>query len=395
MWNQSAEWLHVLSLVIGRIHEVNGIDALDGVLDSICSLCRCPAAALFLLDSDNRGMVLKARSGFSDPRAKLEAIAPHIQSAVRSLETPLWCIAEECGNDVPDELFRGLRSIGISSFCLIPVRAAGLSVGGILLCSDAPRTCGESERDLLQIFGMEMGHVYMRDLLQRRLLEAVNRAENAREEADLYLDIMTHDLNNMNNSILGYIHLLLEGTSGEPRRYVERVAGILEQAIQTIENVSTIRRIREAKSGLRPLELDPVIKGVLKSFPDIEIEFRETGLSVMADDLLPQIFINLIGNSRKFGGEDVRIAIHAKRVEEGILITVEDTGPGINEEASLRLFQRYGKGDHVRGGKGLGLYIVRMLTERYGGSIHAERRIEGGTAVKILLKEAAPSDRSV
>jgi len=70
---------------------------------------------------------------------------------------------------------------------------------------------------------------------------------------------------------------------------------------------------------------------------------------------------------------------------------VEDHGPGIAPAMKTRIFDRYVQ-DESRRGQGLGLYIVRMLADRYGGVIWADDRVPGrqeeGAAFRVLLKKA-------
>ena len=128
------------------------------------------------------------------------------------------------------------------------------------------------------------------------------------------------------------------------------------------------------------------------NFPGAQVRYEGRPVEVCADNLLPMIFANLIGNAVKFGGPEVEIAV---RVEEGrgeVLVSVEDMGPGIPDEVKGTLFQRFERGTGRGKGQGLGLYIVRMLVERYGGRVWIEDRVAGhpekGAAFRVVLKEA-------
>ncbi|MDH7594271.1 MAG: GAF domain-containing sensor histidine kinase [Methanomicrobiales archaeon] len=390
-------WLHSLKQLVGQIHEAEELERLSEVLDATRSLLGYSIAAVFRIEPRTRTAVLKMHSGFTEAereafREALDRIPIDLRKMTEVLfEGNALYVSGKAGGSAAPELSRALRESGIADFCLIPIRSGRLALGALLLGCREDRRFSAEEREMLAILGLEMGNAFMRELLQRKMLDAMNRAEEAREEADLYLDIMTHDLNNLNNVILGYAGMVSEVASGETLEYATRIETVLRQAIEMIRNVATIRRIREKEIRLRPVELDPVIKGVMQAFPTLRLDFRKTGICILADELLPQIFINLIGNSQKFGGDGVEVAIHAERVEDGVIVTVEDTGPGIEEEVRTTLFQRYGRGRSPKGGKGLGLYIVRMLAERYGGSVTAEERVKGepgrGTAVKILFRE--------
>jgi len=103
------------------------------------------------------------------------------------------------------------------------------------------------------------------------------------------------------------------------------------------------------------------------------------------------IFANLIGNAAKFSWPDVAIAIRTDETNGGLLVSVEDTGPGVPDEDKEAIFHRYEQ--KKRGvGEGLGLYLVQILVERYGGKVWVGDRVPGhakeGAAFRFTLKKA-------
>ena len=207
-----------------------------------------------------------------------------------------------------------------------------------------------------------------------RAEEALRAAHN---EANLYLDIMAHDINNANAVALGYADLLVEVLEGKEREMVRKLRSGVGRSIEIIQNVSTIRRLHSHETATRPIDLDAVIRAEIAHHPDAGIVYEGKSVRVRADDLLPEVFTNLIGNSIKFGDPDVGVRV---RVEEGngtVEVSVEDTGPGVPDAVKPTLFTRFVRGTTARSGKGLGLYITRMLITRYGGSIRVEDRVPG------------------
>ncbi|MDD5419585.1 MAG: ATP-binding protein, partial [Methanomicrobiaceae archaeon] len=101
---------------------------------------------------------------------------------------------------------------------------------------------------------------------------------------------------------------------------------------------------------------------------------------------------NLIGNAAKHGGPDVKIAIRVEERDGFVRVSVEDTGPGLPDDEKHAIFHRYEQ--KKRGvGEGLGLYLVQILVERYGGEIWVEDRVPGcpseGAAFLFTLRTAA------
>jgi len=241
---------------------------------------------------------------------------------------------------------------------------------------------------------------------RRRAEEAIARSaaelarvhrdlESAHREANLYLDILTHDIGNTENVSNLYAELLAGSVEGEAARYAANLKRSIEKSIEILRTVSKIRRIHAGPPGLRPIDLDAVVRAEIAHFPGIPIRYEGAPRTVLADDLLCEVFTNLIGNAVKHGGPGVAVIIRLEAEEEGLLrVTVADTGRGVPEERKEEIFHCYER--KQRGvGEGLGLYLVRILIDRYGGRIRVEDRIPGypgeGAAFSFLLREAERS----
>jgi len=234
-----------------------------------------------------------------------------------------------------------------------------------------------------------MAVVTFTDITRRKKAEEALLAAN--EEANLYLDIMVHDINNANAIALGYSDFLAEDLEGTNRKMMQKIRSAVTQSIEIIQNVSTIRRLRPPTPPLKPVDLEAAIRAEIRQHPETDIRYDGRPVTVLADDLLPEVFTNLVGNSIKFGEPDVAIAIRVEEQDGEVLVSVEDTGPGIPDEVKPGLFSRFRKGKSSKSGKGLGLYIVRMLVTRYGGRIRVEDRAPGhpgeGAAFRFTLKK--------
>jgi two-component system sensor histidine kinase BarA len=232
-------------------------------------------------------------------------------------------------------------------------------------------------------------------VLEEQVRERTAALQESNRMVNLYLDIMGHDINNANNAANLYADLLLEEVAGEPEEeYVSKAKKGLQKSAEIIKNVNTIRQIQESVPHLKRIDLDGVIRGEIAHFPGSRIDYPGTDLSVLADDLIPEIFANLIGNALKFGGSDVQISIRVIGHGNEVAVSVEDTGPGMTDALKERIFDRFARGNHRVFGSGLGLYICRMLVERYGGRIRADDRVpdrpDEGTAIRFTLR----SDRT-
>jgi len=226
---------------------------------------------------------------------------------------------------------------------------------------------------------------------RKEVLKTQDRLADANEEANLYLDIITHDINNLNTGALALTELLLMKTAESDKGYALRLIACIDQSIEIIGNVSTIRRMHEHKEAIRSIALDDVIKNEIRHFSSTRISFAGTDAIVMADTLISQIFTNLIGNSVKFAGTEAEIAIEVRDAGTLVEVVVADNGPGIPDDMKPLIFDRFRKGRSTKTGKGLGLFIARMLVERYGGKIWARDRVPGqpdkGAAIHLTIKK--------
>jgi signal transduction histidine kinase len=201
-----------------------------------------------------------------------------------------------------------------------------------------------------------------------------------------------HDINNANLASLWYGDLLLEMLSGEPRVVAGKLIEGIKKSREIIRNVETIRKLHGKITESKPVDLETVIKKEMHLYPDISIEYVGFPVQVWADELLGEVLSNLIGNSIKFGGMDVKITITVERTEPGkVRVTVSDTGPGIPDDLKKVVFGRFARFEPGEHSKGLGLYIVKVLVSRYGGDIDVSDRVAGdhtkGVSFRITLRE--------
>ncbi len=231
-------------------------------------------------------------------------------------------------------------------------------------------------------------------MIQREeVITAQRLLASANEEANLYLDIITHDINNVNTGALALTELLTMKVGKNEKRLTQRLNSSINQSIEIIGNVSTIRKLHEKQEAISPVNLDEIIQNEIVRFNNQAIRYIPTDTRVWADSLIGQIFTNLLGNSFKFAGVDAQVAITVQVSGNDVEISVSDNGPGVPDDMKPIIFDRFRKGRNPKSGKGLGLFIVRTLVERYGGKIRVSDRVPGnsseGTAIYFTLRKVA------
>ncbi len=218
---------------------------------------------------------------------------------------------------------------------------------------------------------------------------ARTKAEELSRLKDEFLAIVSHELRTPLNPILGWSQLLSAGTldPGQTARgigIIERNAKLQAQLIEDLLDVSRILR-GKIKLNKTPLNLANIINSAIatveltaqaKSIP-ITTNFEPNVGQILGDaQRLQQIVWNLLSNAIKFTTESGKITVKLNKVGRSACIQVIDTGQGIEPEFLPYVFDRFRQADSAStrnfGGLGLGLAIVRNLTELHDGSIAVE-----------------------
>lgn len=208
-------------------------------------------------------------------------------------------------------------------------------------------------------------------------------------QAELYVDLMGHDINNLNQIALGNLELALEmpGVSGEVVERIEKPLEALKKSSRLINNVRKLQRIKTGNSHLKTMDLGKVVDDVHEEYSrivDSSITIRCSsirGAKVMANELLSDVFSNLISNAIKHSHSQPEINIELTQEYVGDMkyyrVIVEDKGPGVPDELKKIIFDRLQRGQTRARGSGIGLHLVKTLIDEYNGRVWVEDRIPG------------------
>ena len=256
---------------------------------------------------------------------------------------------------------------------------------------------------LLLYKGRPAGIVSATDITDRKLGEIELR--EAKAQAELYVDLMGHDINNMNQAALGFLEIVEERLATREVLGVEDLQ-LIVNAMDSLRSssglIDSVRKLqKEKKGGLKAQVIDvgEVLADVKKQYSSVPgrnilISYeRKCSCRVLANELLKDVFSNIVGNAIKHSHGDIEIGISLQATEEQgtpfCRATVEDTGPGIPDELKRRIFERAGKEMAKLTGKGLGLYLVKTLVDDYHGRVWVEDRVPGdhanGSRFVVLL----------
>lgn len=220
--------------------------------------------------------------------------------------------------------------------------------------------------------------IILRDITKHKKYEEEIKQLN--EELQLINKIMRHDILTDLQIIQGSLELYLEEKDGN---LLDKAIKRVEKSIQMIHRMRDLEALLASGKELKEYNIREVIEGILKNY-HINFNIEGDGV-VMADDAIYSVIENIIKNAITHGKTD-RIDVKIESKDNICRIHIADYGKGIPDEIKERVFEeRFSYGETK--GTGLGLYIVRKIIERYGGSIRIEDNEPRGTVVIIELKK--------
>ncbi|MDA3839855.1 MAG: HAMP domain-containing sensor histidine kinase [Patescibacteria group bacterium] len=205
-----------------------------------------------------------------------------------------------------------------------------------------------------------------------------------------FVSLASHQLRTPLSIIKWYIDYIVSGDAGEVKgdqlKYLRETYKANERMIELVNSLLIVSRIDLGTFSINPEMSDiiPVSDEIIKKFKK---EIDSKGINIIKEyDEIPElnvdpslmrlVFENLISNSVKYTPDNESIKISIKKEDKDILIKVSDKGCGIPEEQQSKIFTKLFRADNVKKiesvGTGLGLYIIKAIIEKSGGSVWFE-----------------------
>ncbi len=238
-------------------------------------------------------------------------------------------------------------------------------------------------------------------MIERRRLE--EEADNANRMKDDFLATVSHELRTPLQAILGYASMLKQGLARDRDKAIDTILRNAEAQARLIEDILDVSRITSGKLRLVVARVDTqaVVRAALDSVRPAaqarRIRLVEDLGTIQGDfERLQQIIWNLLANAVKFTDPEGTVEIRGRRTGSSVRITVRDSGKGIPREHLSTVFERFrqidGSTTRQKGGLGLGLAIVRSLTEAHGGTVSADSDGPGtGSVFTLTLPASVPA----
>jgi PAS domain S-box-containing protein len=271
------------------------------------------------------------------------------------------------------------------SCAIVPLAARGKRLGALVLGALTPREWAKEDLVLLD----ELGRRASSSLDTARLFEQQRRANERLEEADRRKDellaVVGHELRNPLAPIVTALDVMeyrgLVGCERE-RAVIRRQALYMSRLVDDLLDVARIRRGKVVLQK-QPLELNTIVaKAIEQTSPLLEQRNHQLTIDVSRELVIEadgtrmtQVFANLLTNAAKYTQPRGHISIVATRNDDTVSVAISDDGPGIPAELLATIFDPFVQGEptlqRADGGLGLGLSLVKSLTELHGGTAKA------------------------
>ncbi|KKN20545.1 hypothetical protein LCGC14_0934350, partial [marine sediment metagenome] len=247
-------------------------------------------------------------------------------------------------------------------------------------------------------------------IAEQKLKESEIKYKAAYNKAEFYKDIFTHDINNILSNIktsieLSAMYLKDPNRMTDVEELYRVIRGQFTKGASLVSNIRKLSQIDESISLVKSVEINDILKKeidfILNSYQTRDVKIRthifEEGVLVNANDLLIDLFNNLLNNSIKYNEShvveiDVKMSKEKKNNTNYIKLEFLDNGIGIPDKRKETLFEKEYSKDIASKGLGIGLTLVKKIVDSYRGEIWVEDRIKGdysqGSNFIVLIPEA-------
>ncbi len=305
-----------------------------------------------------------------------------------------------------------LAEQNITSYWGLPLRSQDGTIIGILVAMNESKIIrSQNSKALVKVLQSLAGRELARMQTERVLKENKKQLERQNQELirmnqlkNDMIAVTSHDLKSPLSAIIGYANLLEQYFSTLPEEkklhYIQRIEEEGNKQLRFINKLLDLYRI---ESGAINLELandrlDLLVRNCIATQKhvaaerNISIRFHTTGnpTTILFDPLrMDQVISNILSNAIKFSPANTSIDVYYKQDKHSAVVEICDRGTGIDEKEILHIFDRYymGRTDfEIRPeGSGLGLYIVKNITNLHDGDVSARNRSKGGSSFTIWI----------
>ncbi len=210
---------------------------------------------------------------------------------------------------------------------------------------------------------------------QELYMEINNLATDLMNVTSLFRHDLLNDLAVMQSSLEVY-------QDTNENKFLVKIDDRIQVAIQRVRNLGSTSGVLKSLRT-QPLQVNS-ISDVIKIFENVEFEPIAEDVYVEFSTLLYPIIINLIQNSFQHGGKDTKVQVEATQQDQKVIIRIKDNGTGISNEDKKNVFNKEFRKSN-KGVSGMGLFLIRNITERFDGHIFVEDNNPKGAIFSLEL----------
>lgn len=242
---------------------------------------------------------------------------------------------------------------------------------------------------------------------QRREIQRLNdQLKETQKAKDEFIFIASHALRSPVVALRGGISLLTRGNLGkvttDQKRYLDEIGKAGERMVHLVDDLIDVTSIEHPSFVLKKevFKIKDLVDEVIKSFQPVlsekrmDLEVKVDDFSVSADRRkIAMVISNLVDNAIKYTPSGGKVGVETKEDGQKIILSITDTGVGINKEDLEKVFGKFTKLESVlnaqnQSGLGLGLYASKLIIERHGEKIWTDSSLGGGSKFSFTLERA-------
>ena len=215
-----------------------------------------------------------------------------------------------------------------------------------------------------------------------------------------FVSDISHELKTPLTSVKALVESLIEGEPDQEtcKEYLKDINSEIDRLSALVRSLLTTARLEEIQIKLQPLNICNEVDSIIKVFTHLAQNARislhnkcDRDIEALLDrDMFREVLMNLVDNGLKYGRQDGNINIGTIRDSGCIKLFVEDDGIGMNKDDLPNIFDNFYRVDEARtrerGGSGIGLFIVKRISDHHGWILAVWSEPDKGTRFEITLK---------
>ena len=230
--------------------------------------------------------------------------------------------------------------------------------------------------------------------------DEISRAERMKND---FISSVSHELRTPLTAIGGWSETLLAGGGEDPEEVMQGLTIIQKEAGRLTRMVEELLDFARIESGRMKLEIETFDMSIelYEAVYMYENLLKKSGIRLLYDEdvdanyyingdrhRMKQVFLNILDNAAKYGGDGKQIDIDLKRDGGNIVVSVRDYGQGIPEAELPFVKEKFYKGSSKQRGSGIGLAVTEEIVSMHGGTLDIASEVGKGTTVTVTMPSA-------